>query len=622
MKSLCFFLYIFSILCLLRQSYAQTTVGPNNAGAGANSGVVAWANPNNILTSNNSYAQATNGVTGFLQASNFGFAIPLASTITGVLVEIERRANPVNAVTSTGWVQRTMANYTGSASATATYGTTTHTYTLPTPAGANRMMVVMIGIENTDQVVAPVQDPSVNITGVTYNGIAMTFGVTNYIAGAATGNRVAIYYLLEAQLAALTAGTTYNLVVTKNFPGDATGGITPNEYVEIVGINTYNFVNQTAPIDFSSNALAANPAAIAATAAFTNSRDGDLIVAATMNNGPGGSITQAATYTENFENLRNNVGAGGAVGAILEVQSKTLTAPAGNETVSATATGAGRLVICGIAIRAARVYDNAVQLMQGGVTVGSNYAIPSTFPNAWPDTDTYISYGGLADLWGTTWTPAQINAANFGVSLQANALNATAFVDHIRITVRYTIILAAEIRSMEVVKVNNRIQSTLLFTTTDYEAYKFVFEKSEDGFNFVPVQTLNAQGNKEELQKLVFYDVLPRKGVMYYRIKIVELKDNKASYTSIKAISGEQEDNIALLVYPNPCEGQINVQINGGFFQEILLHDTKGQLVMSKIANDYQNKDLVNIPAYLPKGIYFLSVITAQQILREKIIVN
>ena len=58
-----------------------------------------------------------------------------------------------------------------------------------------------------------------------------------------------------------------------------------------------------------------------------------------------------------------------------------------------------------------------IYLLQGGVVVGPykpNFGL-------WDGT---ASYGGPADLWATAWTPAQINASNFGVALSAKNLGA------------------------------------------------------------------------------------------------------------------------------------------------------------------------------------------------------
>jgi hypothetical protein len=60
----------------------------------------------------------------------------------------------------------------------------------------------------------------------------------------------------------------------------------------------------------------------------------------------------------------------------------------------------------------------------------------------WPTTDTIKSYGSSTDLWGNTWTPADINDKGFGFALraylQANTSKRTASVDYIGINVYYT----------------------------------------------------------------------------------------------------------------------------------------------------------------------------------------
>jgi len=89
--------------------------------------------------------------------------------------------------------------------------------------------------------------------------------------------------------------------------------------------------------------------------------------------------------------------------------------------------------------RASAVQDNSVQIIKAGSRVGANKR-KATF---WETTDTSTLYGGSTDKWGQTWTPAQINASNFGVATSAiNSwldVNTTyARVDHIYIIVHYT----------------------------------------------------------------------------------------------------------------------------------------------------------------------------------------
>lgn len=84
------------------------------------------------------------------------------------------------------------------------------------------------------------------------------------------------------------------------------------------------------------------------------------------------------------------------------------------------------------------VKDHYVGLIKADGTLGSaDKAATSTY---WPTADAYASYGGAADLWSNAWAPADVNDADFGVSLRATIEDTgiTASVDHIRVTVTYS----------------------------------------------------------------------------------------------------------------------------------------------------------------------------------------
>lgn len=83
------------------------------------------------------------------------------------------------------------------------------------------------------------------------------------------------------------------------------------------------------------------------------------------------------------------------------------------------------------------VADSAVRIVKGG-TIGSTNKTTAT---AWSSTDTYVSYGGASDLWGETWTVADIEASTFGFALAAVETDdddCDLEIDHMRITVHYT----------------------------------------------------------------------------------------------------------------------------------------------------------------------------------------
>ena len=90
------------------------------------------------------------------------------------------------------------------------------------------------------------------------------------------------------------------------------------------------------------------------------------------------------------------------------------------------------------------ITDNAIYLTKNGTdTVGNNKSVGTVWPST--DTDTYATYGGVSDLWGTTWTASEINNDNFGVmigpTIEFDGLTgengSSAKVDHVYIEITY-----------------------------------------------------------------------------------------------------------------------------------------------------------------------------------------
>jgi len=86
-------------------------------------------------------------------------------------------------------------------------------------------------------------------------------------------------------------------------------------------------------------------------------------------------------------------------------------------------------------------YDNSIKLVKAGSYVGDNKARGSSV--YWPTSDTYVTWGGETDLWGTTWSVDEINNSGFGVGISGafSPANSYGAIDHIRITVYYTVVL-------------------------------------------------------------------------------------------------------------------------------------------------------------------------------------
>ena len=92
------------------------------------------------------------------------------------------------------------------------------------------------------------------------------------------------------------------------------------------------------------------------------------------------------------------------------------------------------------------ISDNSVRLVRAGAPVGDDKAIDAP----WPSTLGLATYGGPEDLWGTTWTPEQVNSTDFGVVLSAQRDNngnnsRIATVDSMQITVYYEYTSTSEV---------------------------------------------------------------------------------------------------------------------------------------------------------------------------------
>jgi hypothetical protein len=84
------------------------------------------------------------------------------------------------------------------------------------------------------------------------------------------------------------------------------------------------------------------------------------------------------------------------------------------------------------------VEDLAVRLVRAGVIQSTDRADPGR----WLSVLVYATYGGATDLWGGTWTPADINHPDFGLAFAVQRTSGPgdiAYVDHVRVIVQYDV---------------------------------------------------------------------------------------------------------------------------------------------------------------------------------------
>lgn len=83
------------------------------------------------------------------------------------------------------------------------------------------------------------------------------------------------------------------------------------------------------------------------------------------------------------------------------------------------------------------ITESDVRLLKAGAGAGASRSTGASLPAA----AATVSYGSAADLWGTTWTPTDINNVNFGAAVSYNNPSGSSrvvSVDFMRITVTST----------------------------------------------------------------------------------------------------------------------------------------------------------------------------------------
>jgi len=83
-------------------------------------------------------------------------------------------------------------------------------------------------------------------------------------------------------------------------------------------------------------------------------------------------------------------------------------------------------------------YDQTkIQLIKVATTVGTDKSTGSSIPSS----NQTITFGGAADLWGITWTPAEVNAATFGVAIGVEDTTSRSddiYIEYVSSSITYT----------------------------------------------------------------------------------------------------------------------------------------------------------------------------------------
>lgn len=250
----------------------------------------------------------------------------------------------------------------------------------------------------------------------------------------------------------------------------------------------------------------------------------------------------------------------------------------------------------------ANVKDNLVRLIKAGSPTGNNYAKSTK----WTSTQTYYSYGGTNDLWGTTWTKNDINAANFGIAFSAEinglvALFPSALIDHVRMTVYFNLVLPVSITKFEAEAGGDHNAIINWAYAGEDNGGQLNIQRKSGNADWQTIKTYKP-GEADKEQFKTYTDASCKDQQAYYRMEVVA-GDGSPTYSKIVTVNWSAGK---FSIYPNPSTNEINID-----------HPVHGATVYCTGANGSSWKLQVLLKGIektkldirqLPPGTYVLSI--------------
>ncbi|MDE3183442.1 MAG: T9SS type A sorting domain-containing protein [Bacteroidota bacterium] len=163
--------------------------------------------------------------------------------------------------------------------------------------------------------------------------------------------------------------------------------------------------------------------------------------------------------------------------------------------------------------------------------------------------------------------------------------------------------------------------------TNNNEIRFFEVERSADGINFFPLQTINSVASDFPSVNYKFTDddVPKESNAAYYRLKIINVA-NQVSYSKIIRLSINGSLNGRVKIFPNPVTDNLQVCIYAPYRQnvELFIYDGSGRLMRSTYSTIDKGNTKLNISDFKswPIGIYSVKVVAGNDLFINKMILK
>lgn len=143
-------------------------------------------------------------------------------------------------------------------------------------------------------------------------------------------------------------------------------------------------------------------------------------------------------------------------------------------------------------------------------------------------------------------------------------------------------------------------------TESERENDFFTVEKSCDGIEFQPFQTIDGAETSNSVQHYQLIDPTPCMGTSYYRLSQTNT-DGETKILGIQSAVHCAEYN-EIVVFPNPATQEVQLKWDNQFMEKIRLVDATGQLLQEISTFPVQSNSIILDVSQYTAGIYFIQI--------------
>lgn len=213
------------------------------------------------------------------------------------------------------------------------------------------------------------------------------------------------------------------------------------------------------------------------------------------------------------------------------------------------------------------------------------------------------------DWISTTVSVSGLVGNTLEIRLSTTNSSGTEYIRFDNIDIQYISILPIELLSFD-----TKVQNSLVYlnwqTASEINNDFFTIERSNDGYSWENVITIDGAGNSSTILSYSAVDYNPYSEISYYRLKQTDF-DGQFSYSQIKSVNIDTIQNSIIEIYPNPADNQITITGNESDLKQVKIYNILGQDLTGLTKFSYSNKQKLVIDlSNLNSGIYHIKTKT------------